>query len=171
MSTPFFRESDPLRTSGNPSRCAQALHRLEGFLLPIFSRFLAICFARHQVDQKNFDTLRHDSVQTTEQARGTLLPPSTLRLVYLLYKLPNRPKRLSPSGIFRLVAQATKQAKRTFTLWHFYGLLDCKTPNRSDGLLPFDTWRLYHSQSAWVESWPRSQMAFDLHTWFDLQTS
>ena len=83
--------------------------------------------------------LRHDSVQTTEQARGTLLPPSTLRLVYLLYELPNRPDGLPPSGTFtacymsyrtgqtdfhplallRLAARATEQARRvssgTFT--------------------------------------------------------
>ena len=63
--------------------------------------------------------LRHNSVQTTEQAKGTLLPPRILRLVYLLYKLPNRSKGLSPSGILRFAARATKQAKGTFTLWHF----------------------------------------------------
>ena len=93
---------------------------------------LAVCYARHRIDQKDSDTLRHDSVQTTEQARGTLLPPSTLRLVYLLYELPNRPDGLPPSGTFtacctsyrigqrnfhplallRLAAQASEQARR-----------------------------------------------------------
>ena len=81
-----------------------------------------------------------------------------------------------------LAVRATEEAKGTFTLWHFtvcytsyrigqkdfhplafYGLLDCKTPNRSDGLPPSDTWRLYHSQSAWVGWWPRSRTTFDLH--------
>ena len=80
---------------------------------------LAVHFMRHRIDQKDSDTLRHNSVQTTKQVRGTLLPPSTLRLVYLLYELPNRLKGLSPSGILRLAIRATKQARRvssgTFT--------------------------------------------------------
>ena len=68
-----------------------------------------------------------------------------------------------PLALLRLAAQAIEQARRTFTLWHFYGLLDCETPNRSDRLPPSDTWRLYYSQSAWVRWWPKSQTAFDLH--------
>ena len=68
-----------------------------------------------------------------------------------------------PLALLRLAARATEQAKGTFTLWHFYDLLDCETPNRSDGLPPSDTWRLYHSQSAWVGWWPRSRTTFDLH--------
>ena len=100
---------------------------------------LAVRYARYRIDQKDSDTLWHNLVQITEQTRGSLLPPSTLRLVYLLYKLPNRPDGLPPSGTLRLAARATKQAKGTFSLWHFYGLLDCKIPNRSDGLPPSDT--------------------------------
>ena len=100
---------------------------------------LAVCYARHRIDQKDSNTLRHDLVQTTKQARGTFLSSSTLRLVYLLYKLPNRPDGLPPSGILRLATRAIEQAKGTFTLWHFYGLLDCETPNKSDGLPLSDT--------------------------------
>ena len=119
---------------------------------------LAVCFARHRIDQKDSDTLRHDSVQTTKQARGTLLPPSTFmdcllavrateqarrtstlwHFYGLLYELPNRPDGF-PLPLLRLAARATKQARRTFTLWHFYDLLDFETPNRSDGLPPSDT--------------------------------
>ena len=82
--------------------------------------------------------LRNDLVQTTEQARGTLLPPSTLWLVYLLYKLPNRPDGLPLSGTFTACC-TSYQTGQTGFLWHFYGLLDCETPNRSDGLPPSDT--------------------------------
>ena len=96
---------------------------------------LAVRYAKHQIDQKDSDTLWHDSVKTTKQASGTLLPPSTLRLVYLLYKLPNKPDGLLPSGTFtacctsyrigqtdfhpltllRLAVQATEQARRAFS--------------------------------------------------------
>ena len=69
-----LRESDPLYPASHPSCYTQTLYRLDGFLFPILSQFLAVCYARHRIDQKNSDTLRHDSVQTTEQARGTLLP-------------------------------------------------------------------------------------------------
>ena len=45
-------------------------------------------------------------------------------------------QRLLPSDYLRFAVQATKQARRNFlpssTL--LYDLLDCKTPNRSDGL-------------------------------------
>ena len=99
---------------------------------------LAVRYARHQMDQKDSDMLRHDSVQTTEQARGTLLLPSTLRLVYLLYELPNRPNGLPPSGTFTACCTSYRTGQTGF-LWHFYGLLDCETPNRSDGLPPSDT--------------------------------
>ena len=99
---------------------------------------LAVRFARHQIDQKDSDTLRHDSVQTTEQARGTLLPPSTLRLVYLLYELPNRPDGLPPSGTFTACSTSYRTGQTGF-FWHFYGLLDCETPNRSDRFPPSDT--------------------------------
>ena len=123
---------------------------------------------------------------------GLFYPLALLRLVCLLYELPNRLDGLSPSGTFtacctsyqigqrgflslvllRLAIQATKQARRTSTLWHFYNLLNCETPNRLDRLLLSDTWRLYHLQSAWVGWWSRSRTAFDLHaSWFDLQTS
>ena len=133
---------------------------------------LAVCYARHQIDQKDSDTLWYDLIQTTKQIRGPLLPPSTFTTCLLavrateqarrtstlwhfyglLYKLPNRPNGLSLALLW-LAVRATKQARRTFTLWHFYNLLDCKTLNKSDGLLPFDTWRLYHLQSAWVGCW------------------
>ena len=130
---------------------------------------LTIRYIKHRIDQKNSDMLRHNSVQTTEQARGTLLPLSTfiacLLIVWateqarristfwyfygLLYKLPNKPNGL-PLTLLRLAVWATKQARQTSTFWHFYDLLDCKTPNRSDGLPLSDTWQLYHLQSAWV---------------------
>ena len=74
---------------------------------------LAVCYAKHQIDQKDSDTLWHNTVQTTEQARGTLLPPSTFTACLL-------------------AVRATKQARRTSTLWHFYGLLH-ELPNRPDG--------------------------------------
>ena len=89
---------------------------------------LAVRYARHRIDQKDSDTLRHDSVQTTEQARGTLLPPSTLRLVYLLYELPNRPNGLLSSGTFTACCTSYRIGQTGF-LWHFYGLLH-KLPNR-----------------------------------------
>ena len=120
-------------------------------------------------------------MQDTELIRRTLIRYGTTQC-----KLPNRPEGLfyplalyglftcctsyrtgqidfHPLALLRLAARATEQARRTSTLWHFYGLLNCKTPNRSDGLLPSDTWRLYHSQSAWVGWWPRSRTTFDLH--------
>ena len=107
--------------------------------IPLSNTFavLAIRYARHQIDQKNSDTLRHNSVQTTEQVRGTLLPPSTLQLVYLLYELPNRPDGLPPSGTFTACFTSYRTGQTSF-FWHFYGLLDCETSNRSDGLPPSD---------------------------------
>ena len=55
---------------------------------------------RHQIDKKDSDTLRHNIVQTSKQAKGTLLSPNTLRFVYLLYELSNRLDGLSPSDTF-----------------------------------------------------------------------
>ena len=80
---------------------------------------LAVCYVKHQIDQMDSDILWHDSVQTTKQARWTLLPPSSFTACLL-------------------AIQAIKQAKRTSTLWHFYSLL-YKLPNRPNRLLPSGT--------------------------------
>ena len=138
--------------SESQTHCVQQVIRLA----------VAVRYARHRIDQKDSDTLRHDSVQTTEQARRTLLPPSTLRLVYLLYELPNRPNGLPLSGAFTVCCISYRTGQTGF-FWHFYGLFDCKTPNRSDKVLLPNTWWLYHLQSAWVGWWSRSQIAFDLY--------
>ena len=61
---------------------------------------LAVCYTWHQIDQKDSNTLRYNLVQTSKQAREILLPPSTLRLIYLLYKLFHKPDGLPPSGTF-----------------------------------------------------------------------
>ena len=61
-----------------------------------------------------------------------------LALCGLLHKLPNRPDGF-PLALLRLAARATEQARRTSTLWHFYGLFDCETLNRSNGLPFSDT--------------------------------
>ena len=80
---------------------------------------LATCYVKHQIDQMNSDMLWHNSVQITKQVKGTFLPPGTFTACLL-------------------AVQATKQAKRTSTIWHFYGLL-YKLPNRPDGLPPSGT--------------------------------
>ena len=132
------------------------------YIYQVIHPAVAVCYTRHRIDQKDSDTLRHDSIQTTKQAKGTFLSLSTLRLIYLLYKLPKRPYGLPLSGTFMTCCTSYWTGQTGF-LWHFYDLLDCKTLNRSDGLLPSETWRLYHLQPAWVGWWPKSQTVFDLH--------
>ena len=44
---------------------------------------LVVCYAKHLIDQKDSDILQHNSIQTTKQAKETLLPPSTF-MAYLL---------------------------------------------------------------------------------------
>ena len=74
---------------------------------------LAVCYTRQRIDQKDSDTLQYNSIQTTEQARGTFLPPSTLQLIYLLYKLPNQPDGLLPSSTFMVCSIAKHQINQT----------------------------------------------------------
>ena len=58
-------------------------------------------------------------MQTTKQARGTFISPSTFTTCLL-------------------AIQVIKQARQTSTFWHFYGLL-YELSNRSDGLLSSGT--------------------------------
>ena len=76
-------------------------------------------------------------MQTTKHARGTLLPPSTLRFVYLLYKLLNWPDGLPSSGTF-MACCTSYRTRQTDSFRHFYDLLHV-LPNRPNGLSPSGT--------------------------------
>ena len=56
-----------------------------------------------------------------------------LRLIYLLYELPNKPDKLPPSDTY-IACCTSYQIGQTGFFWHFYNLLNCKTPNKSDRL-------------------------------------
>ena len=108
---------------------------------------LAVCYARYQIDQKDSDILRHNSVQATKQARGTFLPFSTLQLVYLLYELPNRSDRLPPSNTFMTCSIAKYQIGQTDfrALCHFNGSIICNQLELGGD----HRHRLYHQGLGW----------------------
>ena len=127
---------------------------------------LAVRYARYQINQKDSDTLRHDSVQTTEQAKGTLLPFSTLWLIYLLYELPNKPDRPPLSGTFT----ACLIAKHQISQMDFYPLTSdgstIRNPFGLDGdqcfgrrlIYTFYLICKYHSGSSFKAIWRRGSV-------------
>ena len=128
---------------------------------------LAVCYARHQINQKNSDMLRHDSMQITEQAREILLPLSNLWLVYLLYKLSNRPNGLPPSGTFMVCSIAKYRIDQTdFYPLRLDGSTICNQLGLSDdqGLrwcliyTPHWIYR-YHSNSNFKAIWRRGPVS------------
>ena len=82
---------------------------------------LAVRYARHRIDQKDSDTLRHNSVQTTEQARGLFYPLALYGLFTCCTSYRTGQTDFHPLALLRLAARATEQARRvssgTFTAW------------------------------------------------------
>ena len=164
------------------------MHKLEGFSLPILLRFKLFTMQNTELIRKTLIRYGMTQYKLLNRSEGFFYSVALYDLFTCCTSYQTSQTDFYPLALLRLAARAIKQARRvssgTFTtcctsywtdqsgfLWHFYDLLDCETPNKSNGLPAFDTWRLSHLQSAWIRWWLRSWTTFSLHALFDLQAS
>ena len=95
-----FKELDPLYPASHLSCCAQALHRLEKLLLLILLRFQLLVIQNTELIRWTLIYYSTIQCKLPNRPRRLFYPMALLWLIYLLFKLLNKPDRLLPSGTF-----------------------------------------------------------------------